>query len=114
MKAWKAEDKYSSEGYSTVVFAETASKAKAIALNTDACEDANYTDLRVTRLKELDSAYRGLDEMDWYHPDDRIALVKHGWTCWEPDPEIDCADCPAASVCDTHKEHLRAMEERAE
>ena len=41
IKAYKAWDEYSSEGYSTVVFAESASKAKMIALYSDACEDAN-------------------------------------------------------------------------
>ena len=113
MKAWRAEDKYNSEGYSTVVFAETASKAKAIALYTDACEDANFTDIRVTRIKDLDGAYRGLSELDWEHPDDRIAMVKHGWHCLYPNEDEKCTLCPASAFCDSYQEYLKETEEQA-
>ena len=111
MKAWRAEDKYNSEGYATVVFAETASKAKLAALCSDACEDAAYTDIRVRRIKDLDAAYRGLTEMDWYNADDRVALVEHGWYCLEPEYKTDCPDCPAAGICDMYQDYLKEMEE---
>ena len=36
MKAYQAWDEYNSEGYSTVIFAESASKARAIAFHSEA------------------------------------------------------------------------------
>ena len=99
IKAYKAWDEYSYEGYSTVVFAESASKAKMIALYSDACEDARFTDLRVKRLPEMDKHYRGYSEVDWDNPEDRKALVALGWSCLEPET-WQCAACPAADTCE--------------
>lgn len=78
MKAYKAWDTRNVEGYSTVVFAENAQKAKKVALGTDACEDADYINIRVQRLPEMDSHYRGKTEIDWYDMEDRKALVSLG------------------------------------
>lgn len=97
MKAWRAYDVESCGSYSTVVFAETASKAKAVAMSSDCFEDALYTDIRVNRLKEMDSHYRGNNEMEWYNDEDRKALVHIGWSCEEPSWE--CDTCIAKDEC---------------
>ena len=99
MKAWIARDKRES-CYSTVVFAETAGKARAIAQNTDCCEDVEWCDISVRRFKEMDDHYRGYMEMDWWNEEDRRALVEHGWKCWEP-MDYECEACCAKDIC-TH------------
>ena len=110
MKAWHCEDS-TDPVYSTVVFAETKGKARALAQHTDACEDLDFTDIRVLRAPALDQFYRGLPEMDWYHAEDRIALVRYGgYQCSYDllDDGLDChflfegkyiCDCPAAEWC---------------
>ena len=96
MKAYNVRDKNSF--YSTVVFAESSNKAKAIAMHTDACEAVPYTDIRTKRMPMLDKYYRGLDEMDWYDDADRIALVKDGkFHCFEVS---ECPSCPAKQYCE--------------
>ena len=105
MKAYYASADYLD--YATVVFAETRGKAKALALHTDAFEDSEYTDVRVSRRPALDRYYRGLPEMDWFNADDRIAMVREaGFVCsWElPAYELDCWLCPAAEWCDRYIE----------
>ena len=97
MKAYNVRDKNSF--YSTVVFAESSNKAKAIAMHTDACEDVPYTDIRTKRMPMLDKYYRGKKEMDWYDDDDRIAMVKDGkFHCFDGIEE--CKNCPAKEYCD--------------
>ena len=103
MKAYKAWDEYNYEGYSTVVFAENASKARNIAFHSETCEDARFIDIRVRRLPEMDKHYRGLNEIDWYCPADRRALVEIGWYCLEPE-SWECEGCPANDICDYFKE----------
>lgn len=108
MKAYRVTDEEACENYATVVFAETRSQAKTEAMATDACEDARYIDIRATRIPELDKEYRGHTEMDWEDPQDRIALVKCGWSChpdyWDPS---DCERCPAADWCDLYQDSKR-------
>lgn len=100
MKAWRVEDLDSCESYVTVVFAETRSQAKLNALATDTCEDAEYIRIRATRVKELDSAYKGKPEMDWYDPEDRLLMVRElGMYCYEPDYEVECPRCSAREEC---------------
>lgn len=88
-----------------VVFAETAGKAKALARHTDACEDADFTSVEVRRVKAADKYYKpGKWELSWFKAEDRIALVKDcGFTCI-PDAHCreECADCPAADICDDY------------
>lgn len=99
MKAWQASGKYS-EG-SVVVFAETASKAKQIAIRTDELSDEVYTDIRVNRLPKIDRFHKeGKDISDWWEDEDtRIALVKeYNWYCLEPMAEW-CEVCPAEEYC---------------
>ena len=81
MKAWFVREK--DEFLSAVVFAETRGKARALARCTDACEDSNFCDIEVRRLPQMDKYYKeGKLEMDWYNPNDRIALVKEcGFQC---------------------------------
>ena len=96
MKAYNVRDKNSF--YSTVVFAESSNKAKAIAMHTYACEDVPYTDIRTQRMPMLDKYYRGKNEMDWYDDADRIAMVKDGgFWCFEIS---ECPSCPAKQYCE--------------
>lgn len=97
MKAYKAWDMMSCENGSTVVFAETAQAAKNVARYTDACEDADYIDIRVQRLPEMDGHDRGRCEIDWYDPEDRKALVALGWSCLET--SYECDTCPEKGAC---------------
>lgn len=101
MKAYLAEDRWDPT-FSTVVFAETRGKARAIAQHTDACEDRDFTDIRILREPVLDECYRGVPEMDWYNAGDRLALVKLcGFHCsYEIDlkPE-ECEKCCAHEDC---------------
>ena len=110
MKAWRVCDKADYVGGSTVVFAETRGKAHELALHTDCCEDAEWNDVRVTRIPAMDKMYRGKDEMDWYEPEDRIALVKEGWYCLDCDIEY-CEKCPAAEWCGHYQDWKDDMEE---
>ena len=99
MKAYSVRDKNSD--YSTVVFAETSGKAKAIAIHTNACEDSYYTDIRTKRIPDLDKYYRGLDEMNWFDDADRIAMVKDGnFHCFA---DSECPNCPAKEYCDRYE-----------
>ena len=96
MKAYSVRDKNSA--CATVVFAESSVKARFIAMNTDACEDVPYIDIRAKRMPMLDKYYRGKSEMDWYDDDDRIAMVKDGgFWCFEIS---ECPNCPAKQWCD--------------
>lgn len=102
MKAYKISDLKGYADYLTVVFAETSGKAKAIAITTDAFNDYDFTEISARRVPELDKYYRGLDEMDWCEPTDRIALVKEvGWFCSDEtfDSE-ECPTCPAKQWCE--------------
>lgn len=77
MKAWLVRERDGE--YATVVFAETRGKARSLAMATDACADADFCDIEVTRKPQLDKYYTdGKKEMDWYEVKDRIALVKDG------------------------------------
>lgn len=98
MKAYSAHN--DETGIGVVVFAETRGKAKRILMDTDVMEFYDFTEIRPRREKELDKEYRGRQEMDWYDKDDRIALVKKGWTCTTDsiDPE-ECQECPAKEWC---------------
>ena len=112
MKAWLVREK--GEYNATVVFAETRGKARVLAQSTDACEDVNFIDIEVRRMKEADKYYRdGKREMDWCNDEDRVALVKDcGFTCdpYEvPDFEY-CSDCPAKEWCGQYEEQLEEME----
>lgn len=105
MKAWVVNDDYR-DGMA-VVFAETRGKAHQMAMKTDACEDSEWNDIRVRRMPCMDSHWEpGKWEMDWYLDEDRIALVKEGWYCIEPQYDKACPTCPAAEWCGPYQDRL--------
>lgn len=110
MKAWIVGKK--EEFGSTVVFAETRGKARALALHTDCCEDADFCDIEVRRLPKADKLYKeGKKEMDWYDDKDRIFLVKEcGFTC-EYVELYHCDVCPAKEYCDTYLDYIEESED---
>ena len=106
MKAYEARNKWGYRDYATVVFAESAGKARAIALYTEACEGCDFTDIEVFRVQLLDKYYQeGKVEMDWTDAKDRIALVKYcGFYCSMEVINPDCENCSAKKWCDRYKE----------
>lgn len=94
MKAWLIRQK--GEFCAEVVFAETRGKARALALHTDSCEDVNFTDIEVHRMKSADKYYKeGKWLLDWDDPKDRIVLVDEcGFRCEYIEPYM-CEDCSA-------------------
>lgn len=106
MKAYKISDLKGYCEYSTIVFAETSGKAKAIAITTDAFNDYEFTEISARRVPKLDKYYRGLDEMDWFDDADRIALVRDGGYSCDPEywEEEDCEKCPAKQWCDRYED----------
>lgn len=89
--------------FATIVFAENATQAKIRAQATDCCGDARYIDIRVHRMPDADSLYKGRSEIDWYDDETRIALVRDfGWACIEP--AWECNICPAKQYCRWHEQ----------
>lgn len=98
MKAWYVYDKTNPDMWMTVVFAETANKARHLAQSTDACEYADYVDILASRAPKLDQYYCGLPEIDWRDPEMRVILVRdHSWACLDTSQE--CQTCPAIKWC---------------
>lgn len=110
MKAWFCRNRYACDDAAAVVFAETRGKAIAIAQMTDACEDAAFTEIECTRAPNMDKYFCGDSDgyaMDWFDPEDRIALVKDGgFHCsYEiPQGDLKCDNCPAKEWCDRNLE----------
>lgn len=103
MKAWLVREK--DEFCAEVVFAETRGKARSLALSTDCCEDANFTDIEVRRMPEADKHYKeGRWHLDWEDPQDRIVLVKEcGFVCdYDAFYFEDCETCSAKEYCDRY------------
>lgn len=114
MKAWLVREK--DEFCATVVFAETRGKARALALHTEACEDADWLDIDVYRRPNLDKYYvDGKREMNWFNKNDRIALVRDGGFVCDPDywEFEDCEVCSASDYCDKYQDRIKEMEENA-
>ena len=87
------------------LFAETAGKARALALSTDSCEYSRFIDIEVRRAPNLDKYYKeGKWGFDWDDPKDRIALVREeGFRCDEDTLYYeDCNTCPAKEYCDVY------------
>ena len=106
MKAWIVDDPIEAAS-AAVVFAETRGQAKVLAQSTDACEDMDFTDIRAVRAPELDQFYRGKSEMDWFDPDDRVAMVKYGGFHCSPETDVykeKCETCPANKWCSRYEE----------
>jgi len=107
MKAYVIHDLKDYADCSTVVFAETSGKAKAIAICTEAFEGCEFTEISARRVPALDKHYRGKKEMDWFDPDDRVAMVKEAnFTCsYEFDiKDMRCESCPAKQWCERREE----------
>lgn len=111
MKAWKVEDRERYDDYCTIVFAETREQARVLAMRTDACEDARYTDIRAVRVPDLDQFYRGLPEMDWYNGEDRKAMVRYADMCCSYEVDTSKEEC---SACTAHEWCLRFEDEEDE
>lgn len=105
-KAYCARSKYG-DCCSTVVFAESRGKAKSIAMSTEACEDVDFLNLEVYRLPHMDKYYKpGKTEMNWYDPEDRIALVKDADFYCEYIELTECEQCPAREYCDKWEAYM--------
>ena len=103
MKAWLVRVK--DEFCATVVFAETRGKAKSLALHTDCCEDAQFCDIELTRMPQVDKYYKeGKKELDWLNPNDRLVLVKEcGFYCdYDAFKAEDCTKCSAIAFCERY------------
>lgn len=99
MKAYLVQDRWDPL-FSTVVFAETAGKARALAQRTDVCEDLDFTDIRALREPALDSFYKGKWEMDWNNDEDRVAMVRFAnFQCSLEVEDPECYSCPAKDWC---------------
>lgn len=102
MKAWFVMPKH--DDVSTIVFAETRGKARAVALRTEACEDADFCDIEVRRMPECDKCYKeGKREIDWTDPDDVAILEALGLTCEAPQWRSECDMCPRSPYCGLHQ-----------
>ena len=105
MKAYKCWEDV--EGCATIIFADTAGKARYIAMRTDSIgDDLEFKDVRVRRVPQLDKYYHGLREMDWFNDADRVAMVREGAFdgCLEDYIEYeDCEKCPAREWCATYE-----------
>ena len=103
MKAWFVREK--GEYCATIVFAETRGKAKSMALTTDCCGDANFCDIEVRRVPQADKYYKdGKTEMDWFDPNDRIALVRDCDFSCEYAEIGKSESCAAKDYCNVYKE----------
>lgn len=112
MKAYRAWDEKAFDPCATIVFAENIKEAKKIAMATDTCEEANFIDIRVQRLKEADCLYKGSSEIDWYDEKTRIALVRDfGWRCY--DTSWECEQCVARRYCAWFEEEDEAENDYA-
>lgn len=103
MKAWLVREK--DEFCATVVFAETRGKARALAMQTETCEDVEFVNIEANRKPQMDKYYTdGKKEMDWFNSKDRIALVKDcGFVCdLDYLEREDCDNCPAKEYCDRY------------
>ena len=111
MKAWLVREK--GEFCAEVVFAETRGKARALALRTDCCEDANFTDIEVTRMRSADKySGNGKWHLDWDDPKDRIILVKEcGFMCdYDAFDMRYCVLCSAKEYCDKYHDRMKELE----
>lgn len=64
MKAYIIQDLKGYADYSTVVFAETSGKAKAIAIHTDSFEDYEFTEISARRVKVVTRTVQRLTQQN--------------------------------------------------
>lgn len=110
MKAWSAIEDY--EGYEVIIFAETAGKAKAIAMTCSLFENCKFTEIKVRRCPKADKAYRGEEFLDFANneTDTLFAVTELGWYCDNEsfDPDGECRKCCANEHCDRYKDYKEA------
>lgn len=109
MKAYSVSDRNGDEGYSLVVFAETAGKAKAYAVGVDEFCDYGFTGLRAIRKPMLDKYYKSKVEMDWFDPTDRVAMVRYAdFECSSEMSFVDCEceECSAKKWCGRYEREM--------
>lgn len=115
MKAWRCSENW--QGYTAIVFAETAGKARYHAMQYELLgDDLDFRDITVYREHGMDKYYRGASEMDWDNDQDRIAMVQElGFSCDDDafDPD-DCKRCPAAEWCGKYHDWLEEEQEVSE
>lgn len=101
MKAWSVFTDYGD--YSSIVFADTAGRARQKAQSTDACEYVDWRDIRVKRMPKLDGMEdREPRDAPWLNEEIRLILVKdYNWACAEPQYS-DCDSCSAKEFCHWH------------
>ena len=107
MKAWKVCDRNGYSPYSVVVFAETRGKAVSNAYGSDEFDkyDWDFTQLKATRIPQLDKYYRGYTRMDWDNMEERVAMVKEaGYQCDDDYADLDeCKNCDAKEYCEEYE-----------
>ena len=103
IKAWLVNEK--GELSATVVFAETSGKGKSLARLTEACEGADFCNIDIKRIKNIDKYYKDDKwELDWDDPEDRLILVKEcGFRC-EYIEQHYCNKCSAREYCEGYQE----------
>ena len=97
MKAWRACN-INDDEYATVVYADTATRAKAVVMADDYFWDCEYIYIRVNRIKSMDDLYDHEYVMNWDKDADRLALVKEGWRC-DDFFRDDCKACIGKEYC---------------
>ena len=106
MKAYYVREPY--EGWSVVVFAESAGQAKMEAIGSEYLGDyVEYLGLRARRVPKLDDKYRGHTVMEWeFDMQDRIDLYEADvYRCGEEyTEEWMCKECPLKDRCEEYKE----------
>ena len=115
LKAYSVTDRTEC-AFATVVFAESAGKAKAICYQSDNFDDVEWTDLWAKRVPALDDAYRGYKEMDWLDDTDRLRMVRDADFECSSEVDIDresCKQCPGFQWCG-RVEDWRDSEEEVE
>ena len=110
MKAYIIHDRDYVAEYSLIVFAESRGKAISYALGTDEFPygDYDFTQLSARRAKWADKYYHGSREMDWYNPEERLAMVRDGgYVCDDDsfDPD-DCERCSAKDICEKYEDYM--------
>lgn len=97
MKAWRASS-INDDEYAAVVYADTATRAKAVVMSDPYYWDCEYIYIRVNRIKSMDDLYDHEYVMNWDKDADRLALVKEGWCCID-DFRDDCKVCIGKEYC---------------
>lgn len=115
MKAYIVSDKTGYSEMATVVFAESRNAAKYAAMNTEACDGLDYTEISAIREPALDQFYKeGKKEMDWFDMEERAAMVRYARFACNSETDIsllECKNCPGHKWCGRYDSEREEMEE---